>query len=446
MMEFKVKSGELEDLQWRKGDLGDAIEYTRQVWTMTRQGGQTPLMRHGSEHMRAVRVVEHGRLGFATSRTEGWDNLLKDARISSQNGLKTAMQFGQIPSGYTEIPQSQWDEQKIPRMGAVVEEIYTFLEKFSSEFRPTVSVSFHEALTECRNTTGGRANWLRGYWEVSAGGREVDGIDFHSVSGIRISQEQIPSTSSLAEELRERFEWGKKLRTIENGRYPVIFLPPVAMALLEPVLARLSGPALIAGNSPWENQQGTQVLSALLSLVSDAQLQNGPRTAPFDDEGTPTQTCSLISQGILQDFILDRDSASRLQHTPKGFGYRNTLQSPIQSLPSTVVITPGSAKFDELLRRYPRLLVLNGWIGGRATNPMRGDIAGNASDLYLVEAGEVVGRVKHAVISVNAFDALGEQLREVGADAQWIAQGMMQGAPGYIPPLLIDGVDVAVKE
>lgn len=445
MMNFKIKSAAIEDLRWNPDDLGQALEYTRKTWAMTWQRGQTATVRHGSEHMRTVRVIRNGRLGLAESRTDDWEDLLKNARSSSLDGMETTMDVADLPHNQTDLPQSQWDARMIPVMGQVVQEVYASLQELHPTFRPSVTVSYHELLTQSVTSLGGRVAWMRGYWEVSAGGRQVDGTDFHSISSVRIGAQNIPVIEDLLAELHERFQWGSKMRVIVSGRYPVLFLPPIVMGLLNPVIARLSGPALLAGTSPWDNQKGQQILSPLLSLVSDARIKDGPRTAPYDDEGTPSSRCPLVDKGVLQNFILDRDASSRLGHKPRGFGYRSTLQGPIQSLPSNVSIETGQATLEQLLRRHPTVLVLNGWIGGRPTNPMRGDIAGNASDLYCVENGEFTGRVKHAVVSVNAFDALGRQLQEVGADAQWVPQGMMQGAPGYLPPLLIEDVDVTLK-
>ena len=217
------------------------------------------------------------------------------------------------------------------------------------------------------------------------------------------------------------------------------------MGLLASVLARLSGPALIAGNSPWEDQREQPVLSSLLSILSDAVIPDGPRTGPFDDEGTATGTWPLIEQGVLKNFVLDRDAARRLGFEPLGMGYRASPNALPMSLPANLVISPGMAPLAEMLTRFPRLLILNGWIGGRPTNPLRGDISGNASDLYYVDHGFVTGRVKNAVVSVNVFDALSHQLLEVGQEVTWATQGMMQAAPGKFPPLLIDQVDVAVR-
>ncbi len=446
MIVYRRTEGVIDGVRWAADEMGEASQSYRQTWALTMQGGQAPMVRHGSEHMRTVRMIKNGRLGMAASRLDGWDSLLREARDALRHGVDVAMDVSEILGGRMVPLVSHWDPDWLSVMDATVRAVYEGLQGLSPDFRPVVTVTYHEDTVEMVTSRGGRGAWMRGYWELTAGGRQVDGTDFHGISGTRLSGHAIPNGQKLLDELQARFQWGCSQSVIQSGQYPVVFLPPVAMGLLTPVLARLSGPALVAGNSPWEDQLGRPVLSAALSVMSDAALPEGPRSGPFDDEGTPTANHALIAQGVLKHFILDRDASRRLGYEPKGMGYRGTLNGPIQSAPANLTVEPGSSTWSELLGRFPSVLILNGWIGGRPTNPMRGDIAGNASDLYWAENGTVMGRVKNAVISVNAFDALREQLVDVGNDPQWIAQGMMQIAPGKVPPILIDQVDVAVKQ
>ena len=445
MTDFTIDPGRMEDLQWRPGEMGDAADIGRQAWSVELKGGQTPMVQHGSEQVRAMRMVARGRLGFATSRTVSWQQLKEEASRAAASGPETKMDEPVLESRQNTPIRSQWNPSMVSIMTERAHRLYAHLEGLADNFRPAVSVTYHEIVTRLANSNGGQTAWHHGYWAVTAGGRCVDGTDFHGISETQFGAHEIPNVDELFKILQDRFLWGQKVLRITSGQYPIVFLPSVVMGLLTPVLARLSGPALIAGNSTWEDQTDHDVLSPLLTLASDATMPDGPRSAPIDDEGTPAGRWSLIEKGVLKHFILDRDSARRLGFEPLGMGYRAMPNALPTSLPSNLVVNPNLATLDELFNRFPRLLVLNGWIGARPTNPLRGDIAGNASDLYYVEHGTVSGRVKNAVISINAFEALSSQLAAVGREARWVAPGMMQTAPAKLPPLLIDSVDVIVR-
>ena len=446
MTNFTAEPGSLGKLSWDKGQSGDGADIQRQVWSVEVKGGQAPMVRHGSEQVRAVRMVQDGRLGFAASRTKSWLELKQEALRSCANGPETKLDEPVIGSTAGSNIKSRWTSAMIPQMNGAALTLYHTLQNLSSDFRPSVTISFVQVTAQLTTSNGGQAVWTQGYWDVSAGGRRVNGTDFHGIAETRLKADDIPDINQLGLDLAQRFGWGQDLQTIDSGKYPIVFLPPVTMGLLTSVLARLSGPSLISGNSPWEDQRELQVLSPLLSIFSDATIPDGPRTSPFDDEGTSTGKWALIENGILKNFVLNRDAARHLGLEPQGMGYRPAPTAMPLSLPANLVIQPSASSFSELLNRFPRMLVLNGWIGGRPTNPLRGDIAGNASDLYFSEQGVITGRVKNAVISVNVFDALSHQLVDVGQDASWVAQGMMQAAPGKLPPLLIDHVDVTVRQ
>ncbi len=446
MKAFAERTSGDDEVKWTREDIGDAALLHREVWSVEVKGGQSPMVQHGSEEVRALRIVHQGQLGFSTSRTQGWDELKRMAYEAARNGPDTRLDEPDLNTVRSFTHGPTWQPGYLRHMTEGAQTLYERLASFADDFRPSVSVAYHATRKALSNSRGGSASWEQGYWEITAGGRRVSGTDFHGLNETRLRADAMPDIAELGKSLAERFQWGEKILTVESGSYPVILLAPIVMSLFTSVLARLSGPALMAGNSPWEDRKDQAVLSPLLTLWSDPMTPDGPRTGPFDDEGTPTAVRPLIEQGVLRNFVLDRETAGRLAVEPPGMGYRPALNALPTSLPSNLVIAPGSLSLADLINSFPRVLILQGWIGGRPTNPLRGDISGNASDLYYAEDGAIVGRVKNAVVSLNAFDVLSHQLRAVGSDSRWVPQGMMQAAPGKLVPLLIDGVSVNVRK
>ncbi|WP_053959869.1 TldD/PmbA family protein [Sulfobacillus thermosulfidooxidans] len=430
---------------WRAGEVGDSTEIKRSTWSVEIKRGQPPLVQHGTEEVRAVRVIDDGRLGYASSRTQPWTQLKNEAYAAAKTGPDTCLDEPLLEekTGYS---SSKWDPSWMSSMMGTARELYDRLEQLDSRFRPAVSISYEETQTHLSNSLGGHVGFTRGYWSISAGGRLVSDTDFHAVTETRLGPDALSKISELGDVVEQRFRLGQPIVPVQPGKYPVVFLPTVVMSLLTPILTRLSGPTLLAGSSPWDDKIGQSVLSPLLTLTSDPTISGAPRTGPWDDEGTSTRAISLIEQGILKHFILDRDSARRIGQEPQGMGYRRNPGVPPASLPANLIVSGGAGNLTEWGNRFPMLLVLNGWIGARPTNPIRGDIAGNASELYVMEHGVITGRAKNVVVSLNALDALTHQLLAVGDDNQWVPQGMMTVAPGFLPPLLIDGADIQVRQ
>jgi len=55
---------------------------------------------------------------------------------------------------------------------------------------------------------------------------------------------------------------------------------------------------------------------------------------------------------------------------------------------------------------------------------------------WRVEGGEITGRVKDAAIAGNSYDLL-KHIRAFGSESRWL------GGTRQVPPLLLDGVNVA---
>jgi PmbA protein len=69
---------------------------------------------------------------------------------------------------------------------------------------------------------------------------------------------------------------------------------------------------------------------------------------------------------------------------------------------------------------------------------MGGDFSGNVLLGYKIEGGEIVGRVKDAIVAGNVHDAL-RRLQAIGSEARWV------GGTVFTPPLLIDRLAVSAR-
>ncbi|PSR26775.1 MAG: hypothetical protein C7B47_09990 [Sulfobacillus thermosulfidooxidans] len=443
MKTFFDKPANSPTVPWTVEDNGEAVDITEHDWTLQWQTGQIPRLDHGEQHVRQIRLVHDGRLGSAISRSASWPELKEQALQASALGPVSAISFSSFPGDdmTTVVDDSPPD---LTVMLQWVQEIRDALAFLPSSTRIHVSVSFSRQKTAREISKGTQSQQIRQYWHANLGIRDVRGTDFVQLSSSTLGK-TCPRPVKLIEDIQQRWTWTEKQITLPDGQYPIVFLPAVGMSLLLPVLSRLSGPHLINHSSPWEDSIHEQVLSPDFSLINDPTLSGGPRTSMYDDEGQLACVQPLIENGILRSFVLDQASASELHIPSTAMGYRPAINQLPQPLPASLVVQPGQYSLSDLMNLVPRCLVLGNWIGGRSTNPLRGDIAGNASELYYVEHGEVLGRVKNTVVSINAFSALRDQLIAVGGHPHWVPAGMLQPAPGYLPPLLLDAIAIAGK-
>ncbi|MBE9194546.1 TldD/PmbA family protein, partial [Synechocystis sp. LEGE 06083] len=157
-----------------------------------------------------------------------------------------------------------------------------------------------------------------------------------------------------------------------------------------------------------------------------------PFDCPFDDEGSPTQKLALIEEGKIAQFYTDQETAEKLGTTTTGNGFRPSLGSAPQPGLVNMLITPGTASFDQLLKKLGNGLVVDQILGGGAD--ISGDFSINVDLGYRVQNGEITGRVKDTMVSGNVYELL-SQVIALGSDRRW------QGSCAT-PSIILDGVSI----
>ena len=92
----------------------------------------------------------------------------------------------------------------------------------------------------------------------------------------------------------------------------------------------------------------------------------------------------------------------------------------------------GNTPFDKLVESMDYGLIVDQFLGNDAD--ISGDFSLNVDLGYVVEKGEVIGRVKDTMISGNIYQLL-ERVKDLGNDNMW-------SGSCYTPSMVIDGVSV----
>ena len=246
-----------------------------------------------------------------------------------------------------------------------------------------------------------------------------------------------PDYKTYVNDLVRFYKLSKKHARIKNGPFPVLFTGKAAKELIDIVETALSGKQVIEKSSPWHNKMGKQVLSKLITIKQDPKF--GYMARSIDDEGTVVQPLVLINNGILENFYFDLLSACRgmLQHAPTGNGFKPSLTSPPEPSLLNVIVSAGDKSLDEIIKNVDYGLLIDQTMGGLTTN-ISGDISVNVDIGFLIEKGELVGRVKDTMVSGNVYTALNNVL-ELSNDRRWYWSQI------YNPDMLLGGFHVTAK-
>lgn len=390
----------------------------------------------------AVRVIHQGRLGFATSSLPADQaGLLDQALAIAAFGKEVEFALpGQTSGRAVEVFDPSITRITPEEMVALGAELIEPLRSVDPKFKASVSLTAAEARVTLTNTAGFTGETHKTIFGGSVGGILIEGENFLEVSAGHFSCRRTEALRPLRDRVLELLRLGRKNVALPSGSYPVLFAPTAVTSLLGPILACLNGKAVEKGTSPFRGRLGEEAFATTFTLYDDPLRPFFPATAPFDAEGLPGAKTDLIDHGVLRNFLVDLDTATALHTKPTGNGRRGGWSSPPAPGPSTLVVQGGMDHSGHLLAGIREGLIVHHLLGAGQGNPYGGAINANILLGFLVRGGEIIGRVKNTMLSINAFELLRTQLVSVSSDSKDVWGSMT------LPYLLVDGAAITAKE
>ena len=103
---------------------------------------------------------------------------------------------------------------------------------------------------------------------------------------------------------------------------------------------------------------------------------------------------------------------------------------------SNIVVEPGNMPFEAMIKDVKYGVLVDQVLGGGQSNILAGEFSVNIDLGYLIENGEVVGRVKDCMIAGNVFEEF-NNIVAIGNKAEW--QGSTKVPPFYFKSMNIAG-------
>ena len=213
-------------------------------------------------------------------------------------------------------------------------------------------------------------------------------------------------------------------RKISTRKAPVIFAAPVADSLFSSFINAISGSAQYRKSSFLLDKAGESVFPEFLNINEKPHLKKAMGSVPFDNDGMATRERALVSDGVLQGYVLSAYSARKLGLEPTGNagGIHN------------LIVEPGSMNLDALLNEMGTGLLVTEMIGF-GVNQVTGDYSRGASGFW-VENGTIQYPVEEITIAGNLADMY-RQILQVGNDVD--KRGNIQTGSVLIESMTIAG-------
>jgi PmbA protein len=245
----------------------------------------------------------------------------------------------------------------------------------------------------------------------SAGGKQRD----YWVTAAR-HRNKMESPEDVGRKAAQRVLRRLEARKIPTCQVPIVFDPLTSRSLLNHLFDAVAGNSIYRRSSFLVDKIGERIAASEITVVDDARLPAGLGSAPFDDEGVPTQTTPIIENGILRNYLHSAYTARKLGSRPTGNGSR--AGSGVVTIgPTNFYLKAGTYSPDEIIGSVKEGLYIVELIGF-GVNTVTGDYSRGAVGLW-IDNGRLTYPVHEITIAGNLLEMF-KNIEMVGNDVTFL--------------------------
>lgn len=408
---------------------------TSDVFSVEVKQGEVDSLKAARGQGLSVRTLREGRLGFAysTSLEEGALAGMVESAVAGGEAVEAdpLVAFAE-PKPFPELDLVDGRLAETPRERKIAGA--REMEKACLGFHPAIkrarTAAYRETAREVtiRNSLGLDASYkstgtsasIVAVAEGAEGARTGWDFDF----GRGFSDLDFEGVGLRAAEKARSLLGARKVKTV---RCPVVLDHSAATELLDVLASSFLASNVQRGKSMLAGRVGEGVMSEAVTIVDDGLLDGGAATAPFDDEGAPTERTALVEAGKLSGFLYDLYTARKDGRASTGNASRAGIKGPPDVGTTNLFILPGERPMPELVKTAGRGVLLTEFLGIHTADPISGDFSVGAQGFW-IEGGEIAYPVGGVAVAGNVLRMFAGVV-EAGSDLRMFGSS---GAPSLL--------------
>ncbi|UCE74356.1 MAG: TldD/PmbA family protein [Methanomassiliicoccales archaeon] len=411
----------------------------------------------GEEEGAGVRVLYNGVWGFFTINEISKDSLktaLRNALDMAKSGSSVARERVKIGPGETIKDNIRW-KPKIDPFDVPIERKYKILAEMDSAIHEiegvhTVTTAYSDGTiyTHFLNSEGSdiQAEITRTLAQVNLVAREgAKVIGYRGRVGGTCGFELFDMFDPVEKGVKvgESAVRVLKAKRSPSGRFPVVTDHDLTGVFVHEALGHATeGDIVTSGDSILEGQIGNKIAADNITIIDDSTLKNAFGSYPYDDEGVKGKRKILIQDGVLEGFILNRETAHKLGMESNGGARAESFAARPLVRMSNTYIDKGDYNFEEIFEDIKYGIYAKGTRGGEV-DTAKGSFQFSAQEAFLIEKGEITTPLKDVSLSGMTLQIL-RNIDAVGND-------LALGDPGFcgkgqLVPVGDGGPHIRIKE
>ena len=216
-----------------------------------------------------------------------------------------------------------------------------------------------------------------------------------------------PACKNMVEETSREAIDLLKAKHAPGGDQTVILAPALVGLLCHEAIGHTVEADFVQAGSVAQGKIGQRVGSDSVNLYDSGQPELGSSPGgwmPFDDEGVECQSTPIIENGILKNYLHDRESAAHYQAKPKGNARAwSYSDEPLIRMTNTW-LAPGSQTLEEMIANTEKGLLVSGAGSGQAD--ATGEFMFGSSCAREIKNGQLGELFREVTLSGVAFEVL----------------------------------------
>lgn len=265
----------------------------------------------------------------------------------------------------------------------------------------TVSAQEYVVANSLGVTLKTKRTWLGFFIEALAkdGGEVSTGFDYFLVRNLK--ERNFEKVGKEAAKKALKALGAKKL---PSGNYSLVLDERTSLSTISSIVGfGANAYNVMLGSSYYIGKVGSPVASEVLTVKDEPLYPNGIGSSPFDSEGYPCSTLTLLENGVLMSYFTDSYTAGVLGLPNTGRAMRGDLGSRPRPGLTNIQIGQGEISEEELFGDVRLgIFVYDSQIG-----PVGGSNVSSLIDHgFLIEEGELRYPVKESMVGSTVFDLL----------------------------------------
>ena len=409
--------------------------------------GSIKTAKESYDHGISIRVAKNGSIGFSFSTDFNW-NILKNMVLTAVKLSKTGIpdpDFRDFPHPTSYPPIKGTFDKEISTLDIETAMDYCLRSASAAELDKriaAINVSLDCGTVEgfLLNTNGieersmGTAIHLSAEITGKENSESSSGFEFQASRFLKEIDPQFVGKSAAELALKSLHA-----KNIETGTYPIILHPFAAATLFSSAIGTATNAEAIQYKRSYLTDLKNEEIAVDFFNVTDDGLlikENGVAglgTSRSDAEGVPKQKTSLISKGVLKNYLYDTYTAGKEGCASTGNAARNSYRSTPVIRINNLQIIGKSGGLDSFISEIKKGVLV--YYTGDQPNIATGDFSGLISLGFKIENGAISHSLKKSMLGINMLD-LFKQIYEVGTDYREIYQVIT-------PSLCISDVKIA---